>query len=31
MAGPDVLAGKNAKKLGDCQWVRPDRITESMS
>src|SRR5271167_18815 len=31
IAGPEALAGKNAKKFGDCQWVTPGRITFSMS
>jgi hypothetical protein len=31
MAGPDALAGKNAKNLGDCQCVTPGRTTESTS
>ena len=26
MAGPEALAGKKAKKLGDCQWVMPGRM-----
>ena len=29
--GPEVLAGKKAKKFGDCQWVMPGRISRSMS
>src|SRR5579883_25155 len=29
--GPEVLAGKYAKKLGDCQWVMPGKIRRSMS
>jgi hypothetical protein len=31
IAGPEAFAGKNAKKLGDCQWVMPGTITESTS
>ena len=31
MAGPEALAGKNAKKFGDCQWVTPGRISFSTS
>src|SRR5580692_3056171 len=31
IAGPDALAGKKAKKLGDCQCVMPGRISFSMS
>src|SRR5579863_578289 len=31
IAGPEALAGKKAKKFGDCQWVTPGRITFSMS
>src|SRR5579863_2466471 len=31
IAGPDALAGKNAKKLGDCQWVMPGRMSFSTS
>src|ERR1700680_3921080 len=31
IAGPDALAGKKAKKLGDCQWVTPGRISFSTS
>src|SRR5437660_7877512 len=31
MPGPDALQGKYAKKLGDCQWVTPGRITFSTS
>ncbi len=27
MDGPELLAGKKAKKLGDCQWVMPGRIS----
>jgi len=29
--GPDRLAGKKAKKFGDCQCVMPGRITRSKS
>ena len=29
--GPEMLLGKKAKKLGDCQWVRPGRMTSSTS
>jgi hypothetical protein len=31
MEGPEPLAGKKAKKLGDCQWVMPGRIFSSIS
>src|SRR5271170_6352937 len=31
IAGPEALAGKKAKKLGDCQCVMPGRISFSMS
>jgi hypothetical protein len=31
MDGPLVLAGKNAKKLGDCQCVMPGRMILSTS
>ncbi|MEZ4769538.1 MAG: hypothetical protein R2844_14050 [Caldilineales bacterium] len=31
MAGKEALAGKKAKKLGDCQWVMPGMISGSMS
>ena len=31
MAGPDELAGKKAKKFGDCQWVRPGITMRWMS
>ena len=31
MDGPDVFAGKKAKKLGLCQWVIPGRMMLSRS
>ena len=31
IAGPEVLAGKNAKKFGDCQWVTPGMMISSTS
>ena len=31
MAGPEALAGKKAKKFGDCQWVIPGMTISSMS
>src|SRR3984885_5652857 len=31
IAGPDALAGKKAKKFGDCQCVMPGRISFSTS
>ncbi len=30
-AGPDALAGKYAKKDGDCQWVMPGSTADSRS
>src|SRR5271154_4757006 len=31
IAGPEALAGKKAKKFGDCQWVTPGRMSFSIS
>jgi len=31
MAGPEVFAGKKAKKFGDCQWVMPGIISSPTS